>query len=524
MRVKKKRMSGIMSLLAAAALTVSSAAFASIDAFAENGAAEAVKQNQKGLIKVECVYGDDDTPIASYSGFLVNESNIVTCKDVYSGNLEGIMVRENGQNFKFDSSKVKYKVKISGAYIYATTSIGTKQDDNDFAVLTLSHAITLGDSGYQALTLGDSNTIDTTQTVYSIGFSSTNSNTTIVSTGEVAKVTNLDGRDGKFEYNMNNPTDGYIGSPVVDTQGSVVGLTYSITNDGFIAVPINSVKNVLTTFSITYTEGPAVTPQPQPQPEPSSPPESSIEQSSALNSKEPSENSDYQSESEESSDVEVPDGANTTMIIIIIGIGVVVVAMVVVMIIIAVKNKPKAAPVNTGNVYGGNTRSMPTPSATPQSRPSIPAAPQMSQPQIPQMPKQPPVNNGFNGQFTDGGGETTVLSPEGAGETTILGGSAAGVPSGVLVNVKTNDRIIVNKPEFAIGKERSRVDYCIANNNSVSRLHLKIRVRAGKCFVVDMGSKNGTFINNQRLTPNQETPINSGDRLRISDEEFEFKG
>ena len=137
-----------------------------------------------------------------------------------------------------------------------------------------------------------------------------------------------------------------------------------------------------------------------------------------------------------------------------------------------------------------------------------------------------PTQSNTYGQQTmnQGAGETTVLN-EGAGETTILGGSETlGIPSGVLVNSKTGEKIIINKPEFAIGKERSRVDYCISNDNSVSRLHLKVRVRAGKCFIVDMGSKNGTYINGNKLTPNQEVMIQNGDKLEISHIEFEFRG
>ena len=39
-----------------------------------------------------------------------------------------------------------------------------------------------------------------------------------------------------------------------------------------------------------------------------------------------------------------------------------------------------------------------------------------------------------------------------------------------------------------------------------------------------MGSKNGTYINGNKLTPNQEVLIQNGDKLKISLIEFEFKG
>lgn len=38
-----------------------------------------------------------------------------------------------------------------------------------------------------------------------------------------------------------------------------------------------------------------------------------------------------------------------------------------------------------------------------------------------------------------------------------------------------------------------------------------------------MRSTNGTFVNGSRVSPNQEVALKSGDVIRISDEEFEFK-
>ena len=110
---------------------------------------------------------------------------------------------------------------------------------------------------------------------------------------------------------------------------------------------------------------------------------------------------------------------------------------------------------------------------------------------------------------------------DGAGETTVLGNQNAGC---TMIRKRNNEKISINKPEFIIGKERRRVDYCISDNNSISRAHAKIKVRAGRCYISDLGSTNCTYVNGVNLSPNQEVILSKGDKIKISDEEFEFLG
>lgn len=49
----------------------------------------------------------------------------------------------------------------------------------------------------------------------------------------------------------------------------------------------------------------------------------------------------------------------------------------------------------------------------------------------------------------------------------------------------------------------------------VSRRHAKIHWRDGRFFLEDMGSANGTFLNNQRLTPYLPHPLQERDELRV---------
>lgn len=91
-----------------------------------------------------------------------------------------------------------------------------------------------------------------------------------------------------------------------------------------------------------------------------------------------------------------------------------------------------------------------------------------------------------------------------------------------LFRLLTEDTISVNKPVFRIGKEKSYVDCFISNNNAVSRSHADIVTRGNKYFVIDLNSKNHTYINDQIIAVQCETEIRNGDRLKLGNEEFVF--
>lgn len=87
----------------------------------------------------------------------------------------------------------------------------------------------------------------------------------------------------------------------------------------------------------------------------------------------------------------------------------------------------------------------------------------------------------------------------------------------------TNETFLINKPVFRIGKEKSYSDYFVANNNMVSRSHADIIARGGRYFIVDLNSKNRTFVNGTPIPAQQETEIHDGDAIRLANEEFEFR-
>ncbi|MBQ9975819.1 MAG: FHA domain-containing protein [Clostridia bacterium] len=122
-------------------------------------------------------------------------------------------------------------------------------------------------------------------------------------------------------------------------------------------------------------------------------------------------------------------------------------------------------------------------------------------------------------------GETTVLSGAPMGETSVLSVDpvAKQMPKPILIRIKNNEKINVDKPVFRIGKEKSYVDYFIADNSTISRSHANIMTKDGAYYIVDTNSTNHVYVNGQMIQSNAEVRINSGDRIKLSNEEFEFK-
>lgn len=60
-------------------------------------------------------------------------------------------------------------------------------------------------------------------------------------------------------------------------------------------------------------------------------------------------------------------------------------------------------------------------------------------------------------------------------------------------------------------------------SKKTSRKHFTISSHKSKFFVKDLGSSNGTFLNNQQLPSNQEIEIKSGDYIEVSEFKFIFE-
>lgn len=128
--------------------------------------------------------------------------------------------------------------------------------------------------------------------------------------------------------------------------------------------------------------------------------------------------------------------------------------------------------------------------------------------------------DGATGLLVDGDEDTGLLTENDDEATGLLQENSVHYPS--LYRVLTEETISVNKPVFRLGKERSYVDYFVTNNNAVSRSHADIITRGQKYFVIDLNSKNKTFINGEAIPVQCECEIFDGNRLVLGNEEFIF--
>lgn len=154
-------------------------------------------------------------------------------------------------------------------------------------------------------------------------------------------------------------------------------------------------------------------------------------------------------------------------------------------------------------------------------QPVITSAPRNPQNSNPEYSVQSPVPQPRPANF----GETTVLGGSAVGETTVLsaGMQTAQASCAYLIRSKNNEKILLNKPVFRIGKEKSYVDYFIGDNTAISRSHVNITARDKEYFIQDTNSTNHTFVNGAMIQSNVEVQISHGDKIRLANEEFEFK-
>lgn len=113
--------------------------------------------------------------------------------------------------------------------------------------------------------------------------------------------------------------------------------------------------------------------------------------------------------------------------------------------------------------------------------------------------------------------ETALLDNDESEETEILLSA-----KGFLKRLDTYEVIDIDQKEFFIGKDSHRVSYCIESDRTVSRVHAKIKNTEKGFVLVDLKSKNGTFLNGERLKENCEYSLKNGDVIRFATKEMKF--
>lgn len=118
--------------------------------------------------------------------------------------------------------------------------------------------------------------------------------------------------------------------------------------------------------------------------------------------------------------------------------------------------------------------------------------------------------------------ETTILQKyNDFAETTLLGLSED-ILKAFLIWKRTGEKILIDKSNFRIGREKSYVDFCINDNTSVGRNHAEIIRKDGAFFIRDLKSLNFTMVNDEKISPSLEVELWDKDIISLSNEEFEF--
>ena len=495
-----------------------------------------VQDAKSGVVEVILGYTMDNGDVlelSAGSGFLLNDHAVMTCYHCVEPDDDAVAFIEGQTGKEYNADRLTYHVVVSGdVYRPATIWPDAFSKTDDWAVLRLSDTI----NGRTPLVLGDSDQMETTDPVYALGFPDyqiTNipkytPEEVYITNGVVSSITNS-GETPIFQHDA-TVSNGNSGGPLVNENGEVIGINYIVVSGNgniwsYVATRINSIKGVLKMLGVEITEAPPVSDesadteaQEQEEtpvtPPPTEEPQEQVTETPVTQEVSPSPTEDITVPTD-GLDKETTDTASKFPIAIIVAAAVILVAAIIAVIVVMSNSKKKekeaaareAARKAAAQRNAGNN----TPPAGGAGSGAAPVPPFQTGGQRP--PYTVP---------SDGGGATTVLGGDGgAGETTVLGGSTSAAAS--LTRTKNGETVRINRNEFVIGKERSKVDYCVSDNGSVSRRHAKIMARGGKYYVVDLGSTNCTYLNGAKVSPNMETEIHNGDKLKFSDEEFSFR-
>lgn len=118
--------------------------------------------------------------------------------------------------------------------------------------------------------------------------------------------------------------------------------------------------------------------------------------------------------------------------------------------------------------------------------------------------------------------ETTVLNPQVSygSATTVLNKSMQ--KQCFLIRVRTHQRLQLNKPVIHIGRDLPELDFNITDNTNVGHRHANIVQRESGYCVIDLQSRNHTYLNDTMIESGKEYSLSNEDKIRFADEEFEF--
>jgi len=522
----------------------------------------AVNEAKNGVLEIDVYYVDQTGEgylLGSGSGFLIGETSgaeylitnahVVVLEAMPHEAKTSWSERFGVDFFKSGNINLKLQVVVKRDVVISAFMVNSSVE-MDFAILKLEQPI------YDRVPLtinDDQNKVVSTDNVYALGFPGVieeiqdanyyTSDDVNVTNGIVSKLHTID--SVLYVQHSASISAGNSGGPLLNSRGEVIAVNMgSIVDTYYYSVHISEVTSVLRMLGIQFVNSNEETAQAdeaaeEPETVPvinMQEPEITVDKSELSSSVASASNLDttvYSDESildlveaiaEANSVINNPDATQTEVssalrnletarnslveksrvsnsLIIIIVIALIVIIAAVIIVIVMMNSKKK--------------RVEPTPKPT-YTTPGAGAYPGRQGVQSQSSPGMQ-----FHTGMDSGAGETSVLN-DGAGETSVLN-AGMGMISASLSRRKNGENIAISKQAFKLGKERAKVDYCIPDNSSISRHHASIVYKGGSYYIIDKNSTNFTFVNGNKISAEQEFKLNSGDKIKLSDEEFEFR-
>ncbi|MCX7710829.1 MAG: FHA domain-containing protein [Clostridia bacterium] len=119
--------------------------------------------------------------------------------------------------------------------------------------------------------------------------------------------------------------------------------------------------------------------------------------------------------------------------------------------------------------------------------------------------------------------ETPSIPLEGLNieETSFLGLAQEKTPCLRSMKDGMIEDISINKESFYLGRMKGEVDYAI-ENHTVSKVHAELISREDGIYLKDLNSKNGTYVNGERIQSNKEILLKNNDKVTLANSSYQF--
>ena len=458
---------------------------------------DAISEAKNGVVQINCVYVDDDNNVHIFkgaSGILIGEAEgdeyvltslarMVPTEEEKNAFLVSVGVGAD----ELDRVKLSYKVVIENDMSAEATMLNSSAD-LDLAVFKLGQALynrTPMSFLYSSKNSGEA--YDKIDTAYALGFPDAiehGVNEAYYSNDRVNKMAGqisnvIPQGDSQWIEHRAEIGDNNAGGPLITPDGEVIGMN-SLKLDGnySYALSSNTIVKVLSGMGVTYT---GVT----------------------FEDKEKKEAEEQKAKEKDKDEpvIKVEQKTPKWVLPVFIVLGVLLIgALTTIIVLLVLGNKKKKSEDNQRDIEisGGAALNY-------QFQPTIPA------------------------DFASAGvsSDTTVLGAGSAPVNTMAGTNMA-APSqqlngGNLERKKNNENIAITKSSFRLGKDDLHCDYCVRDNNTISRQHAVITTIGNNVYIEDNNSKNGTFLNGIMLVAGQRQELRNGDIIKLSNEEFVYK-